>query len=111
MSATICPRCKVVTLMRPHCPGVSSMVSRAVKRLAFDSRENWRFPHAHPRIGVAGTGGEGVFGNAAVHRMSLSISSISRAAGRSSSIWPTSRCVRRGQAGGLTDRRREHDGS
>jgi hypothetical protein len=39
MSATICPRCKVVTLMRPHCPGVSSMVSRAVKRPAFDSRE------------------------------------------------------------------------
>jgi hypothetical protein len=39
MSATVCPRRKAVTLIRPRRSGVTSMVSRTVKRLASDSRE------------------------------------------------------------------------
>ena len=39
MSAMVSPRSKAVTLMRPRCSGVTSIVRRAVKRSASEARD------------------------------------------------------------------------
>ena len=39
MSAMVSPRSKAVTLMRPRCSGVTSIVRRAVKRSALRARD------------------------------------------------------------------------
>jgi len=62
MSATVVPRRKAATLMRPRSAGVTSIVSRAVKAegsFAATARGVWRLD---PALRVAGPGGEAASG-------------------------------------------------
>ena len=102
MSATVSPRWKATTLMRPRSSGVTSMVSRAVKTSPLPSLGRDRIGRPNPCLCVVRPCDESALGIAAAHRAILTTSAasdmISRVAGPASSSSPASLPVRAASA-------------
>ena len=82
MSATVMPRWNAATLMRPRSSGVTSIVSRAVKRSAFAPLFEGGSGVRTQVSGSLGRAAKRAFGIAGGHRAIRSISAASAAISR-----------------------------
>ena len=103
MSATVTPRRKAATLMRPRSSGVTSMVRRAVKVSALNGAAERKIRRLDPTLGVAWPGSEAAFQIAAGHRAILSISAASAAISRAAGLFGVEVGDEAAGAGGVSE--------